>query len=284
MQPCLNERLASGINSGGSKRVALAQAAAVGTHALRAVEAEELRAGGLEAQAAVRAGVMSRELQVRHCGRAPRQLLRRLRPSASTASAGFCRRAPIVGWPRPDDQIAVAQLQRQFDGFGRPSADLQCRPSAGRRRPRSCAASGDRAADRRSDVTTRPSTRARAKPCLRRSSNRSRYSPFWPRRPGPATGTRVPSGSVPMRSMICSRLWAVIGRPHFGQWPVPDAGKQHPQVVVNLGDRADGRPRVLPARSSARSKSPGSGRRSGRRPAWASGPRNCRAKLERLST
>ena len=48
--------------------------------------------------------------------------------------------------------------------------------------------------------------------------------------------------------MICSRVWAVIGRPHLRAVPVADAGVQHAQVVVDLGDRADGRARVLARR------------------------------------
>ena len=35
------------------------------------------------------------------------------------------------------------------------------------------------------------------------------------------TTNRVPSGSRSMRSMICSRVCAVIGREHCGQWPWP---------------------------------------------------------------
>ena len=48
--------------------------------------------------------------------------------------------------------------------------------------------------------------------------------------------------------MICSRVCAVIGRPHLRAVPLPDAGVQHAQVVVDLGDRADGRARVLAGR------------------------------------
>ena len=50
-----------------------------------------------------------------------------------------------------------------------------------------------------------------------------------------------------MRANICSRVCAVIGRPHCGQWPVTHPGEQHPQIIVNLGDRANRRARALPA-------------------------------------
>ena len=48
----------------------------------------------------------------------------------------------------------------------------------------------------RSSGTIAPSTRARAKPCFSRSSNRSRYSPFWPRISGASTRNRVPFGEL----------------------------------------------------------------------------------------
>ena len=47
------------------------------------------------------------------------------------------------------------------------------------------------------------------------------YSPFWPRMTGASTANCVPAGSARMRAMICSRVWAVIGLPHCGQWPWP---------------------------------------------------------------
>ena len=51
-----------------------------------------------------------------------------------------------------------------------------------------------------------------------------------------------------------------------------DARPEQAHVVVDLGDRADGRARVLARSSSARWRWPATGRRSGRRPASASSP------------
>jgi hypothetical protein len=50
-----------------------------------------------------------------------------------------------------------------------------------------------------------------------------------------------------MRARICSRVWAVIGCRTSGR-TLPDSRKQHPQIVVDLGDRADRRTRVVPRR------------------------------------
>ena len=55
--------------------------------------------------------------------------------------------------------------------------------------------------------------------------------------------------------------------------PLPDPGIQHPQIVVDLGDRADRRPRVAAARLLLDRDRRDSARRSGRPRAWASGPR-----------
>ena len=52
--------------------------------------------------------------------------------------------------------------------------------------------------------------------------------------------------------------------------PLADPGEEHPQVVVDLGDRADGAIAGCGRRSSAGSRSTGSARRSGRPGAWAS--------------
>ena len=136
-----------------------------------------------------------------------------------------------------------------------------------------------RSSDRSSvSCTTRPSTRARTKPCFSRSSNRSWNSPFCRRTIGASTANFVFAGSASMRPMICSRLWAVIGRAALRAVALADAGVQHAQEVVDLGDRADGRARVVAATTSARSRSTGD------RPLmWSTSglgicPRNCRAK------
>ena len=46
-------------------------------------------------------------------------------------------------------------------------------------------------------------------------------------------------------STICSTVCCSIGRPHFGQCGRPDARVEQAQVVVDLGDGADGRARVV---------------------------------------
>ena len=48
--------------------------------------------------------------------------------------------------------------------------------------------------------------------------------------------------------MICSRVWAVIGPAALGAMSLADAGVEHAQVVVDLGDRADGRARIAAGR------------------------------------
>ena len=60
----LERQLAIGHQQRRVEAVQLAQAVARRAHALRAVEAEELRAGRLEAQAAMRAGIVGRKLHV----------------------------------------------------------------------------------------------------------------------------------------------------------------------------------------------------------------------------
>ena len=151
----------------GVEGVDLPQAVALRAHALRAVEAEQLRAGRLEAQIAVGAGVMGRKLNVA-CGR-------------GDPFAGRRRRRRIVGGLAghgSDREIAVAHASTPAPPPRPVAGGSSDRPRAGRRPPRCCAASGGPAADSSVRRTTAPSTRARTKPCFSRSSNRSRYSPF----------------------------------------------------------------------------------------------------------
>ena len=196
--------------------VDLAQAVARQAHALRAVEAEQLRAGRLEADAAMRAGIMGREINV--VGRAVPAQSAPISSCGAALRGGACRtsdvfaRARRCGFCRAidgHDQVALADLERQLDGFG------QARP-----RPSGAAISRSittsmlcriwRSSRRSSSSdTTRPSTRARTKPCFNRSTNRSRYSPFWPRISGASTENFVPCGSVPMRA---DDLLARLGR------------------------------------------------------------------------
>ena len=76
------------------------------------------------------------------------------------------------------------------------------------------------------------------------SLSSSVYSPLRPRTTGASTWNLVPSSSSSTRSTICCGVCRAIGRPQIGQCGLPDPGEQQPQVVVDLGDRADGRPRV----------------------------------------
>ena len=104
---------------------AVAEAVAVGTHALRTVEAEELRAGRLVALVAVRAGVVGREQDVLIVVR-----LRRWLPSA-------CRTLDSLALLDSscldrDDQRALAQRQCLLDRLGQPRPDFGVASSAGR--------------------------------------------------------------------------------------------------------------------------------------------------------
>ena len=88
-----------------------------------------------------------------------------------------------------------------------------------------------------------PSTRTRTKPC-RRAARRSR-SPSVLRSlmSGPRTSSRVPSGSARTWSTIC---WTRLALDRVAVRAVRDADprEQQAEVVVDLGDRADGRARV----------------------------------------
>ena len=91
---------------------------------------------------------------------------------------------------------------------------------------------------------TSPSMRARTYPCAARSASSDSYSPLRPRTTGASTWKRVPSGSLSTRSTICWGVWRSTRVPSFGQCGTPMRGVEQPEVVVDLGDRADGRPRV----------------------------------------
>ncbi len=65
-----------------------------------------------------------------------------------------------------------------------------------------------------------------------------------PRTTGASTWNRVPSGSSRMRSTICWGVCRVIWRAALGAVGHADAGVEQPQVVVDLGDRADRGARV----------------------------------------
>ena len=59
---------------------------------------------------------------------------------------------------------------------------------------------------------------------------------------------RVPSSSVITWSTICSTDWPAIGAPQLWQCGMADPRPQQAQVVVDLGDRPDRRPRVARGR------------------------------------
>ena len=93
-------------------------------------------------------------------------------------------------------------------------------------------------------VTISPSTRARVKPWACSSANSSPYSPLRPRTTGASTWNRVPSGSSSTRSTICCGRLAGDRLAALRAVRQADAGVEQAEVVVDLGDRADGRPRV----------------------------------------
>ena len=86
-----------------------------------------------------------------------------------------------------------------------------------------------------------PSMRARTKPSACRSSSSVSYSPLRPRTTGASTWNRVPSGSSASRSTICWGVWRSSRTPCIGAVRHADAGIEQAEVVVDLGDRADGR-------------------------------------------
>ena len=90
-----------------------------------------------------------------------------------------------------------------------------------------------------------PLTRARLKPWDWRLRKSSMYSPLRPRMTGASTWKRVPSSSWSTRSTICCGVCRSIGDTALGAVRPAGAGVEQAQVVVDLGDRADGRARVL---------------------------------------
>ena len=192
------------------ERELVAQAVAVEAHALRAVEAEQLRPRRLVADVAVRAGVVRGEQDVSRVG------------STSAAAFVVVRLGRLRLGSRPTTiRFPRRERERLLDRLRQPRAAASA--SAFSRSMTTSMSCLMRRSSFRSSVsrTTWPSTRARTKPRFSMSAKRSLYSPFCPRTTGASTRNRVPSGSARMRPMICSRVWAVIGRPHFGQWPWP---------------------------------------------------------------
>ena len=90
-----------------------------------------------------------------------------------------------------------------------------------------------------------PLTRAREKPWVCSERNSSTYSPLRPRITGASTWKRRPSSSVSTRSTICCGVCRSIGRAAGRAVRSAGAGVEQAEVVVDLGDRADRRARVL---------------------------------------
>ena len=90
-----------------------------------------------------------------------------------------------------------------------------------------------------------PSTYARMNPCLRTVSNSSRNSPFRPCTSGARTSMRVSRGQVEndvgdlRGALALHRPAAVRAVRRSGARP------EQAQIVVDLGDRADRRPRIV---------------------------------------
>ena len=89
-----------------------------------------------------------------------------------------------------------------------------------------------------------PSIRARTKPAFWIASITSRCAPRRPRTSGARIITRVSGGRPRIVCSISASVCWAIGVPHVGAQHGADAGHEQPQVVVDLGDRADRAPRV----------------------------------------
>ena len=122
-----------------------------------------------------------------------------------------------------------------------------------------------------SSESTMPSTRTRVKPALRTCSRTSRCSPLRSFTSGASTRNFVPSGQLQRsRATICCADCCETGRPQLVAGEPAHAGPEHAQVVVDLGDGADGGARVARSPPSARSRWWGRGRGSSRRAACPS--------------
>ena len=204
----------------GVEVVADAQAVARRAHPLRAVEAEELRAGRVEAQPAGRAGVVRREQEVglplgRDDDRPLAELQRLLdRLGQPPALRGPQRRHRLE--PVDDDLDVVLDLPVERQVVGQVD-DLAVDP-----RPH-VAGPGQLG----EEVLVFP---------LLAADHRGQHQE---RRPG---GQLLEDPRDDLLAGLGRHRPAAVRAV-----PLPDPGKEHPQVVVDLGDRADRRPRVPPA-------------------------------------
>ena len=177
----------------------------------------------------------------------PGHLARRHVPLGAVAR-GASIRPPHPTLDELDLDQPVGQRDRGLDRVGQPLAQLVPSSPAGRRRPRCRACTSCRARSPPPAVRSSPSILTRAKPSARSSSSSLPYSPLRPRTTGASTMNRVPSGSSITWSMICSADCPLIGRPQIVAVRLADPRPQQPQVVVDLGHRADGRARVARGR------------------------------------
>ena len=199
-----------------------AEARALRAGAVGRVEGEEARRDLGQRRAAVGAGVVGREDLLGPVGHRQDDERRR-RPASRSRSS----RPGACGTPRP----------------------RQAWPRGGPRRSRSCASSACRAPAGRRGRRASPSTRARRNPSLTISAICLRYSPFLPatygredRRTGCPTGRR----RAPVHHLLDG---LGLDRPAaLRAVRLADRGVEQPQVVVDLGHRADGRARVLRGR------------------------------------
>ena len=255
-QPCLNDSEPSGTSSVGIETVQLAQSVAVGAHALRTVEAEQLRAGRLETQPAVRAGIVSRKLNIAARCRARRTSVGiAAGPRAPLAApgrfhfGGFILRLAVgsgrIGHGR-NDQAALPQLQGQLHSF--------CQPRPG--------VAGHEAIDHHLDVVPHlavevllvgerhdpPVHAGPGKALLEQIDEQvailALLSPNERREHDELRAGRQP---VDLLDDLFAGLSGDRSRT-LGAMPLAGAGIQHTQIVVDLGDRADRGARVLAGR------------------------------------
>ena len=222
-----NRQIVVGDQQFGHKRVERPKPVARFAHALRAVEAEQLRRWRLETATASAAGILGRKQHGLALGGA---------------------RLMFVCLGQRNNQRRLAKLERHVDRFGDAAAiagvgidaidnDFDVMPMLAIERRRIGQAESFR---------RRPE---RAKnPCLRRSSNRSLNSPFWPRTSGAMIHSVASIGRDKIRDVIASRRLGRDPRSARGAVPGADAREQDSQKVIDLGDRADGAARIVAAR------------------------------------
>ena len=200
-----------------------------------------------------------------------RSAARARRASAVVARHAARRSAAPAEHPSPrDDECrrrgALGEAERRLDRVGRGRAATSV--STTRRSTTtsmSCLSFFFSSGELSSGSTTSPSTRTRTKPSAWQLLEQLAVLALAAAHDRRQHLERVALRQLSSRSTICSRA---SGRhPRSALVAVRRAGarEQQAQVVVDLGDRADGRARVARRSSSARSRSPGESPRSSRR-------------------